>query len=303
MPEPVTPQEPKTPAPLISNKPFRQQMSTILSTKLREEPVEKPIEKKEDEEIEEPIVPVLDDVYYPEPDEDEVQPVAPLESKTWQEHVTKNIQPLIITGKVGEEVKTFKVYTEDDLPNNFEFDSQLSMLKAQRAFNRLESQATKLRDDFLRMEEGYKQEEATRKFVEQEEKDEMADLNWLQSRGIVPKFKYDSDDSRFNDDPAVKEANEIHELYKKVNAEYAQRYAGTGRMYRISFREAADKYYATKYHSSRVPKDDKTPADKERDNMARRGKASQGGEAKESKGRYKVRNFTDINRLIKQGKI
>lgn len=298
--------ESQTPkAPLISNKPFKQQMSDLLSTKLRE-PVEKKEEAKEiKEEVEDkPIQPVIDDSYYPEPDEDERPPVAPLESKTWQDHVAKNVQPIVITGMVGEEAKTFRVYTEDDLPSNFQFDSQLSMLKAQRAFNRLENQANKLRDEFVQQENYQKQQAANQAFLAQEEKDEAADLHWLQSRGIVPEFKYESDDPKFNDDPAVKEANEIHELYLKVNAEYAQRYNGTGRMYRISFRDAADKYYSRKYHSSRIEKPvEKSATEKERDNMARRSKSPQGGDAKELKGRYKARTFADVNRLIKQGKI
>jgi hypothetical protein len=81
----------------------------------------------------------------------------------------------------------------------------------------------------------------------------------------LPAFQYAENDSRFNDDPAVKEANEILELYKTTNARYYQQsQQGNGRtIYRISYRDAADKYYAQKYRNA--PKEDPKPAPKAED--------------------------------------
>lgn len=303
--QPTQEQQPKK--SLISDKPFKQQMSTILSTKLREAPAEPKVEQKtedvEDQEEElKPIDPVIDNTFFPDVEDEEFQTISDLPAKNVQEYISQNIQPIQVTGYVGDEVRTFSIYTEDGLPPNFKFDSDISRLKTERALARIEDKAKELQAEFIRNEEQKKQAEATKKFLEQEEKDAYDDLQWLQSRGIIPQFRYKQDDSRFNSDPAVKEVDEIYDLFKKINAEYAQRYAGTGRMYRISFREATDKYYANKYHAARKPAE-KTATEQERDNMARRGRVSQGGDAKTSKGRYQVRSFNDINRLIKQGKI
>lgn len=311
MPEPDAPTAPATEtvetpkSPLRTDVPLTRQTTNILKLAQEEKPEDKKDEKQEEKPKEEevPKPEFLPEDY---PDDEEERPApAPIEAKTWQEYVSKNVQPIQVVGRVGEEEKVFTVFTEDQLPKKFEFTSEIERLKTLRAFDRLERQAERLRDDFFQKE----QEAKFHEFEVQEAKDVASDLKWLQSRGIAPKFQYEEDDPRFNSDPAVKEVNEIYNLYKKVNNDYAQRFVGTNRSYRISFRDAADKYYAARSRqSARAPKEEKpvekTPLEKDRDNISRKTKSPQGGDAHTAKPRaYKGMTFADVNRLFKAGKI
>jgi hypothetical protein len=239
---------------------------------------------------------------FDEDDEDEPQ-VTPFEVKTWQEYVSSNIQPITIVGKVGDEVKEFKVFIEDQLPVDFQFNSDVDRMKYTRAFDRLERKAESLQQEFFNKQ----QQENIRQFEIQEAKDISTDLKWLQNHKIVPEFKYDETDSRFNSDPAVKEANEIYDLYKKINNDYAQKYMNTNRSFRISYKDAADKYYVNKMRN--VPKDtqkpaDKTPIQKQRDEIGGKVGSPQGGEAHTIKPRaFAGMSMSDINRLARAGKI
>ena len=314
-PAPVAPtpvEAPKMPT-LNSDRPLSQQTNQILkimdnmpekgdkkeSTVSPEPPVADPAKVEEPEET--PLV--VDNSFLPEDDEE--RHVEPLAFKTWQEYVTAGVQPLTITGKVGDELREFKVFTEDQLPADFQFNSDVDRLKYSRAFDRLERKAEGLQQEFYQKQ----QQENVRQFEVQEAKDISSDLTWLQSRGVVPKFKFDDNDPRFNSDDAVKEANAIYDLYKEVNNAYAQRYMGTNRSYRISYRDAADKFYAMKgRETARAPKVEapkaKTPIEQDRDKIAGKVGAPQGGDAHVAKPRaFQGMTMTDINRLVRANKI
>jgi len=307
---PVAPTQTINTTALDSNKPLSQQTANIMKImesmpdKKEEVPAEIKGGKTPPETKEEPnevIETPNDDSFMPD-DEDERE-VTPFEVKTWQEYVSSNVQPITITGKVGNEVKEFKVFTEDQLPADFEFRSDVDRMKYARAFDRLERKAEVLQQEFYRRQ----QNENIRQFEIQEAKDVSSDLKWLQSRGVIPKFEYDDTDPRFNSDPSVKEANAIYDLYKRVNQEYANKYMDSNRSYRISFRDAADKFYAMRGREAKpivkTNKPAKTPIQQQRDNINSKS-APQGGDAHAAKPKaFRGMSFNDINRLAKAGKI
>jgi hypothetical protein len=304
-------------APLNRDIPLSQQTGKIMKMmeslpEKKEEPVKEVKDAPKEDTKDAPKDDVKKDVktdtsedtssYFDEEDEPEVK-VTPLEAKTWQEYVSKGIQSLTIVGKVGDELKEFKAFTEDQLPADFQFNSDVDRLKYSRQFDRLERKAESLQQEFFQKQ----QQENIRQFEVQEAKDISSDLGWLQARGFVPKFQYEETDGRFNSDPAVKEANAIYDLYKKTNNEYAQKYMGTNRSFRISYRDAADKFYATKARTA--PKEpvkpaEKTPIQKQRDEIGGKVGAPQSGDAHTIKPRaFSGMTMTDINRLAKAGKI
>jgi competence protein ComGC len=274
--EPVTPDQPKEDEKVLE---------TAVET-LNEEPEELPVEDDEDEE---PIV------------------TAP-ELGTWQEYVLKNL-PNITARIVDAEgkTKTLQVKSDAELPAGFSFVDDAARSQFSRDIAGQEVRAQKLLDEYNQKQV----QEQVRQFEVQEAKDVASDLKWLQSNGYIKKFQYAEDDPKFNSDPAVKEANAIYDLYKKTNNEYMRKYMNTNRTFRISYRDAADKYFAQQARQSKdkpadkpVPKIEKTPTEKARDDIARKQGAPQGGDAGAAKpAAFKGMTFDDINRLARMGKI
>lgn len=315
---PVTP--PVTPPALSKTVPLSQQTGKILAlmNAMPEEdktngevatPVKAPVKPGEPEKPKEDVEDKTEPTFLSEDieDDDETPAVTPFEVKTWQEYVQAGVKPLRIEGTLGDERVAYDIFSEDQLPVGFKFDSEVAALKYGRAFDRLERQAESLQTEFYQKQ----QSEQMRVFEVQQAKDIASDLKWLQSRGVVPKFEYEESDPRFNTDPAVKEADAIYELYTKTNNQYAQKYMGTGRSYRISYRDAADKYYASQSRQAKVaPKEDdkgkpeKTPIQKQRDNISGKAGAPQGGDAQAVKPKaFQGMSFADINRLARANKI
>ena len=134
-PTPTTPVV--TVAPLSRDIPLNQQTGKIL--KIMENLPEKKEDKKDEPSVSEDksddkgtdTGDIKPEVKTGEPEaplesnfleEDEDQPeVTPFEVKTWQEYVAKGVQPLTIIGKIGDELKEFKVFTEDQLPADFQY--------------------------------------------------------------------------------------------------------------------------------------------------------------------------------------
>lgn len=296
-------------APVInSNMPLSQQTGAILKL-MEEEPKEEPkkeqkaepkVEAKEEVKEEKPQEPE----FLPEDyDDEEPTPQTPF-TETLEQYGAKQLKPIQVNGVQNGEAKTYTVYTSRDLPADFEYNNTREASQYAELFIDLKLKAERVQQEYYQKEQG----EKLRQFEVQEAKDVANDLKWLQSRGVAPKFQYEDDDSRFNSDPAVKEVNEIYDLYRKVNGEYAQKYIGTGRSYRISFRDAADKYYAQKVRQTarnpkEEPKADKTPIQKQRDTIAGKSSPSTGEDGTVKPKAFQGMSFNDINRLAKAGKI
>lgn len=194
-------------------------------------------------------------------------------------YILDRLPDIQVMGRRGDNGKDqmFKVKRVEDLPPDFEFSSRRDELIFNAAIASQELNARELLNKYNQEQ----QQAEYQKFLNQQALDVESDIKSLQNEGVLPKFQYAPTDSRFDTDPAVKEANEIYALFEKTNKAYAD----AKKTYRISFRDAADKYYAQKARTA--PKDTKdepkkeakaepTKGDQERQQVARRVGAPQG---------------------------
>lgn len=239
--------------------------------------------------------------------EEEAPEATQLPAKTWQEHVQNGVRPITVQGMVGEEPISVSAYSYDDLPKGFKFSDDVEAGKASTAFNKIYAIAEKLQQEFIQAEKDIKNQADYAKYQDKVAREVDKDRQWLQSNGILPKFKYEWDDPKFNSDPAVKEANDIFNLYKKAEKENNEYFARTGVSHVISYKDAAYQYYHDKMKAEKSDPKGKTrddPAKNERDKVARKISAPAGGDGGTVKPRaFAGMSFKDVNRLAKAGKI
>lgn len=265
-------------------------------------PTEDPAKPKEDEAKPAVAIPNYED------DDPEAKPVQLGEVG---KYILDRLPILSTRIKDGEGYKTISFRDVSELPAGFELADDSA--RAQFTVD-VTAQVGRAKDALSE----YKQTEMNenvRKFEVQESKDVASDIAYLQKAKILAPFKYDEDDPQFNDDPAVKEANAIYDLYKKTNEAYMRKYAGSNRTFRISYRDAADKYFASQARTAandsqkateqpKEVKKSKTPAQKEREEVAKQTGAPSGGEPTDNKPRVRSgMRMDDINRLVRMGKI
>jgi hypothetical protein len=260
-PAPAEPAKPK----LDPSQPMKGQVDKLLSQLPKEEPK---VENKPKEE--EPAPPKEEEPKTPEEttpapatDEDEgdeVTPAPAVELPSWQKYILDNLPRIQTIGHTGDgKDKVYTVKRVEDLPADFEFADKRSELIFAAAVAGQEVTARNLLADYQRQE----QQNQYAEFKNQEDLRVQADLDELHKEGVIPKFQYADDDPKFNDDPAVKLANEIYDVYDKTNASYARKNIA----YRISYKDAADIYFG---RQARAPKAPATPAppSKERQEIA-----------------------------------
>jgi hypothetical protein len=248
-------EQPEQPKPVLdTTRPLTQQVDKLLkAVPEKEDPKEEPKEEPKPEEV-------------PEEDEPEEEPYKELaELPEWSKFVMDGLPTLQTLGHVGEgKDKIFNIKRYEDLPEGFEFATKRDEANFLAANAQQEVRANTLLESYNKQKQEREQQENQKKFQEQEVIDIQSDVRALQREKIMPEFQYKESDPKFNSDPAVKEANEIYELYQKTNQAYFDKYANTGRSYRISYRDAADKYYA---HKARItPKEEPKPDNKEERN-------------------------------------
>lgn len=221
-----------------------------------EEKVEEPV--KEPEVIEEPEA-----VVEPEPEE----------LPEWQKYVLEGLPHIQVLGHTtlangdpGKD-KIFNVKSYTELPADFEFASRRDELAFNAALASQEYKANDLVKEYQQKEQDLK----VQQWRDADALDVQKDITRLQKEGVLPKFQYESDDPKFDSDPAVKEANDIYALREKINLGYRQQ----GRNYFISFEDAADKFYAAK--ARMTPKEEPKPAPvrTEREEVAKKVSAPQ----------------------------
>jgi hypothetical protein len=272
-----------------STKPLSQQTDKLLA-----QIPEKVEEKKEEEKPEPAVEKPAEDIKQVEEEADEPKEV--VELPTWQKYVLDKLPDIQTLGHTeGKPDKVFTVKRLQDLPDDFEFASKRDELVFMAANSSQEMNAREAYAQFQR-------EEQQQQFQELQNKEAVEvqdDIAGLQKEGILPKFMYDSDDPKFNDDPAVKEANEIYDLFQKTNQAYIQ----ANKTYRISYRDAADKFYAAK--SRLKPVDPvKPPITKERDEIGAKTGTLQ--TAAPDKGKLRMppgSNMNDFLKLYRGGRI
>ncbi len=297
MPDPVAdaPVENKEEQPkpkLDATKPLTQQVDKLIKQLPPEEKPEDPKkpaepEKPEEEaEVEEP-----EEVVEDEDDEEYEAPKVDLPD--WQQYILDNLPDIKTVGHVGN--KSDKVYTVkrlEDLPDDFEFASKRAELAFSAALSAQEVNAREL----LTKYNTEKARTEFESFQNQEALDIQADIKALQREGVIPKFKYSENDDRFNDDPAVQMSNEIYDLYKKTN----QAYMNANKTYRISYRDATDKYLARKGFQ-KAENDNKQA---ERTKVAEKVSAPSGTSPESVKrGMPRGASMQDVLKLYKMGRI
>ena len=159
-----------------------------------------------------------------------------------EKFIYDNLPSIQVRGTVDGKEKTLTIKLPSELPDDFEFASRREELNYLQAVTSQELNARTLDQQYKNQQA----QEAQARFDQLEAQDIANDVEFLQKQGILPEFKYKPNNPKFNDDPAVKEANEIHALYEKLNNEYFNRYKDSGRMYRVSYKDAAYQYYANK---------------------------------------------------------
>lgn len=227
-------------------------------------------------------------------------------------YIYEKLPQIPVMGHIGEEGedRIFQVKRKEDLPEGFVFASNAARDDFRDGLLIQEMNARKLLDG---VEQTQKQEKADQDQRDQQKQfedwqtkqaiDVAKDIADLQKDGIMPKFAYSENDPKFNDDPAVKEANEIYDLYEKTNKHYAD----TKQPKFIGYRDAADKYYAQKHReelAGRVPEDTKPEKQSERDEVASKTTATSGATAEKQKMRpHSGMTSHDINRMVRMGVI
>lgn len=279
--EPV--KEGKRALPIDSSRPLAGQVDRLLKSISAEEEEKKEPEVKEGEpkpkEVEVPKTETPEEVELEEiPEETKQEPLP-----DWQKYIMDNLPNIQVMGHEGEgKDKTYTVKRLEELPDDFEFASKRAELAFSAALSAQEINAR----DLLTKYRGEEQRRSQVQFDALEATDIQTDVTSLQKQGLLPKFKYAVNDPRFNDDPAVQESNKIYDFYKKINGDYYQKYNGSGRMYRVSYEDAAYRYYALnpKEVTPEIKeviekKEEKTPQQAQREKVATQVSAPQGASA------------------------
>lgn len=304
---PPTPPATDKPIKLDSSRPMAQQVDKLLEQLPAAEPATD--EESKSEETPEPEAPAdegaKEDTDQPEEEVEETsEEEKPLEElPDWQHYVLDKLPQIQVLGHTAngkERVFNVKSYTE--LPADFEFASRRDELAFNAALASQEYRANELLKEYQAKE----QERKAQEWRDKDAQEVQRDIQRLQQEGILPKFKYKSDDARFDSDPAVKEANEIYALRNKINSAYYSQ----GRGYFISFEDAADKYYAAKARQEKqAPKEPKndsapTPVQAQRQEVARRSANTQGADpGRQAKRMPAGSTMRDVLKLYNAGRI
>lgn len=206
------------------------------------------------------------------------------------QYVVDNLPTLAVRGKTTPDgpVRTFQVKAAGQLPEEFEFASR----QEERLFNQSiagqELRARELQTEFKQRE----QNKAATDFAEKENKDIRAGIGALQREGKLDKFKFQPDDPKFTDDPAVKQAQEAIDYMNKRNAEYLDAANKGGVLYHLSFQDAYTQLQASKGTSSPTAQ---SKEDKERKEVSR---ATAGSSGAPSTGLSKPRAARSMQELM-----
>lgn len=147
------------------------------------------------------------------------------------QYVVDNLPTLSTRGKDG---KVYQVKAAGQLPDDFEFATKKDELLFNQALAGQELKAQQLQAQYNQNQ----QNQAANDFSEKENKDIRRDIGALQREGKLGKFQYAPDDPKFNDDPAVKDAQKVIDFMNEANAKYLEAANKGGVLYHLSFRDA-----------------------------------------------------------------
>lgn len=195
-----------------------------------------------------------------------------------QQYILDNIQPIKVEGVVGDsdKVKTYDVFTPEQLPAGFKFLDDRSREIASKQFGMLESRARELQTDY-RQQESKKAADAFKAAEDAADRSEIGDL---QREGVLPKFKVDVDSPEFDKDPAAELIQAVLDFKEEQNAKYLQA-ANSGKRYKhIGFEEAYYMYVRKNPDAVTKKSPEQAKEDSARKDHARRTKQAAGAPAK-----------------------
>jgi hypothetical protein len=175
------------------------------------------------------------------------------------QYVVEHLPALSVRGKDG---KTYSVKAAGQLPDDFEFATKRDELLFSQAIAGQELKAQQLQTQYFQEQ----QNKAAQEFSDKENRDIRRDIGSLQREGRLERFKYAPDDRRFNDDPAVKEAQKVIDFMNERNSEYLDMANKGGVLYHLSFRDA---YRLMQSETSSKPPTRQQQEDRERKQVTR----------------------------------
>jgi hypothetical protein len=166
-----------------------------------------------------------------------------------EQYVAQNIgQPITVRIKDTPDgaVRSVQAYSPENLPDNFYFATERDRLSAQLGFDNLSRKAETLIADYNNQQA----QKQAQDFSSQEDRDIQRDIATLQRAKVagkdgLDKFKFAPNDPRFEDDPAVKEMQQVLDYYNTENQTRWRDSQASGRQYRpLSYRDAFKIYRA-----------------------------------------------------------
>lgn len=149
--------------------------------------------------------------------------------------VLDNLPGISVQGTRDGKAVTLQVKRAEDLPDGFDFLNK----RDEKIFDQNIADQT---NRAYRLVEKYQQDQQTAQatqFSQQEDRDIQADIASLQREGILDRFKYAPNDSKFDSDPAVQSMQEVLDYYNEQNQGRWAESQRTGRLFaRLSYKDA-----------------------------------------------------------------
>ena len=150
-------------------------------------------------------------------------------------YILDNLPQINVVGEQNGKVVNLTVKRAEDLPRDFQFTSEYDRQIFQQNIADQTQRAYQLMNQYNQSVQS--QENA--KFSQQEDREIQTDLADLQRDGELKKFKYAPNDRRFNEDPAVQEAQEVLSFMNEENQNRLNEANRTGRLIsRLTFKDA-----------------------------------------------------------------
>ena len=213
-----------------------------------------------------------------------------------QKYIIDQLEPITVRGTIGSEteVKEYKVYSPEYLPQGFKFVDDRDMSAANKAFASLEQRAVQLQNEYR----GQETQKAATEFKKREDLADRQDIAALQKAGEIPRFKAEPDSADFEKDPGVELVQEVLDFKESQNQKYMTEY-NAGRPYKhIGFDEAwrmFQRQNPTKSNPAQKKEDD------ERGDIAKRTSKTSGTSTKEDRQKAAVHTgmtSMDLDNLI-----
>lgn len=202
-----------------------------------------------------------------------------------QQYIYENLPTIQVKGQVGEkgQTRTFNVKTAQELPDNFLFATDRDRAIFTQDLADQSARATALLNQYTNDQQKAQYEQ----FEAKENADIQSDMADLQREGLLPRFKLQPNDPKFDSDPAVVEAQKVLDFMNKKNADYA----AANKLFRLSYRDAYDIYQG----QNKSP--DQDNEDKARKDVTRRLAGSTGASPSDTT-KPRVRSGMTVDQIL-----